>query len=297
MSSFRSSSLTSFSLRRLGVVALDLKPVLHYCVLGLLAYGLSLSLPSASLADDYVIGAGDTLHVSVWGNDELTRTVPVRPDGKISLPLLDDLQASGLSPTQLRDVITTKLKEYVNVPNVTVTVVGIKSYDVFVRGEVAQPGMHMLHKQMTLLHFISMVGGVTEQADLKRAYLLRNNQRMPVNFYELLIEGDLTQNLVLKPDDLIFIPDNFDQRVTVLGEVKTPQIIPFRDGLTILDAILMAGGFTKFARRNGTKIVRHNGDNTQEIPVKITNITNKGKVKENTLLKPGDTVLVPRSIF
>jgi polysaccharide export outer membrane protein len=271
--------------------------ILYYCVLWLLTCAVGLAHPSAEFTSVYVIGPGDSLHIAVWGNEQLTRTVPVRPDGKISLPLLDDLQASGLSPAQLREVITTKLKEYMNVPNVTVIVAEVNSYNIFVQGEVHEPGVHVLHQPMTLLHLISKVKGVTERADLSRAYLLRHNERLPVDFYALLIKGDVTQNLVLRPDDLIFIPDNFDNRVTVVGAVNTPKVIPFREGLTILDAILEAGGFTKFAARNSTRIIRRNGEKIEKIPVKITNIINKGNVNENILLQPGDTVLVSPSPF
>lgn len=276
---------------------MNLQPLLRYCSLGLMVYAVVVFRPLTNLAGEYEIGAGDTLQILVWDNDQLTSTVPVRPDGKISLPLLGDLQAGGLTPSQLRDTIAIRLKEYVNVPNVTVTVMGINSFNVFVQGEVTTPGMHTLHQEMTLLHLISMVGGVTERADLTRAYLLRDNERVAVDFYALLKKGDVSQNLTLRPNDLIFIPDNFDQRVTVVGEVKAPQIIPFREGLTVLDAILIAGDFTQYARRNGTRIVRRNGAGTEEIPVKITDITRKGNVQENILIQPGDTILVPRSIF
>jgi polysaccharide export outer membrane protein len=198
---------------------------------------------------------------------------------------------------QLRDLIADRLKEYINAPNVTVTVTEMKGFNVFVQGEVGKPGMHPLQQEMTLLHLISLAGGVTEKADLTRAYLLRNNERMPVDFYKLLRKGDQTQNVTLKPNDLIMIPDNFDQRVTVVGEVSKPQVIPFREGMTVMDAILEAGDFTNFARRNGTKIVRRNGGETTEIQVKITDITRKGDMSKNIPVLPGDTILVPRSLF
>jgi polysaccharide export outer membrane protein len=272
--------------------------ILYRLLLGLWLGGILLLLsPPGVMTAEYVIGAGDTLHISVWGNEQLNSTVLVRPDGKISFPLLNDLQASGLTPTQLRQTMTDKLQAYVRDPNVTVTVTAITSFNVFVEGEVASPGMHTLHQQMTLLHLIAMVGGVTDKADLTQAYLLRNNEKMPVDFYKLIKQGDLTQNLVLRPNDLIFIPDNFDRRVTVSGEVKAPQIIPYREGLTVLDVILQAGGFTEFAKRNNVRIVRHNGDHPDNIRVKLGDIMNKGLVDQNVRLQPGDLIVVPRSLF
>ena len=276
---------------------LILKRMLCSYAVGFLVYAVILAHPGAGLADEYTIGSGDTLYISVWGNEQLTRSVAVRPDGKISLPLLNDLQVSGLSPMQLRDLIADRLKEYINAPNVTVTVTEMKSFNVFVQGEVGKPGMHPLHQEMTLLHLISLAGGVTEKADLTRAYLLRNGERMPVDFHKLLRKGDQTQNVALKPNDLIMIPDNFDQRVTIVGEVSKPQVIPFREGMTVMDVILEAGDFTNFARRNGTKIVRRNGTGTTEIQVKITDITRKGDMSQNIPVLPGDTILVPRSLF
>lgn len=269
----------------------------HLVLAVLLAGSLVLQQRCDAAAEAYVIGAGDTLHISVWDNPQLTRTVLVRPDGKISLPLLNDLQASGLTPTQLGDTITTGLKAYMHNPDVTVEVTASQSFTVFVRGEVATPGMHVLRQEMTLLHLLTMVGGVTKAADLSRAYVLRQNEKVLEDFRGLVKQGDLTQNLVLKPNDLIVIPDNFDKRITVSGEVKAPQIIPFREGLTVLDVILQAGGFTDYARRNKVKIIHRNGGQPDVTYVKITDITHKGLIDENILLQPGDFVLVPRSLF
>ena len=130
--------------------------------------------PTTAATDpNYIIGAQDVIDISVWKEPDLTREVPVRPDGKISLPLLNDVQAAGLTPTQLADQITMSLKKFVTDPQVTVIVTEINSQRVYILGEVARPGAYPLLPQMTFLQALSSAGGFTAFANLKKIYLLR----------------------------------------------------------------------------------------------------------------------------
>jgi len=159
---------------------------------------------------NYVIGPQDTLDISVWKEPDLTRTVPVRPDGKISLPLLDDVQAGGLTPAQLKAEITQRLKKYFTDPRVTVTVTTIASQRIYVLGEVTRAGAYPLLPEMTLLQALSSAGGFTQFANTKNIYLLRveNGKQVKHAFnYKDVVNGKNTaQNTVLKAGDTIVVP-------------------------------------------------------------------------------------------
>jgi polysaccharide export outer membrane protein len=163
------------------------------------------ALPTAS----YLIGPEDTLHVSVWKEPELTATLPVRSDGKISLPLLNDVTAAGLTPMQLAASVTERLKKYVADPRVTVVVTQMNSRKVFVTGEVQHAGAMSLLPNMTVLQALAS-SGLTQFANTKKIYVLRSvngvQQRFPVNYKELVNGRGMTQNIVLKPGDTIVVP-------------------------------------------------------------------------------------------
>lgn len=170
----------------------------------------------SKVGNDYVIGPGDTLQVFVWRNPELTTTVPVRPDGKISTPLVEDMVAVGKTPSQLARDIETVLGEYVRSPQINVIV---------------------------------------------------------------------TQ------------PASAFSQVKVIGQVVRPQAIPYRDGLTVLDAVLAVGGLGPFAAGNRGKVVRMEGGKSREIKVNVADLVNNGDMGQNIGLKPGDVVVIPESRF
>jgi polysaccharide biosynthesis/export protein len=165
--------------------------------------------PPASAPSDYVIGADDTLHISVWKEPDLNATLPVRPDGKISLPLLDDVQAAGLTPIQLKDSIKEKLKKYIADPRVTVVVTAMNSQRIFVTGEVTHTGPIALMPNMTMLQALASAG-FTQFANLKGIYLLRteNGQqvKLPFNYKEVVKGRHPEQNIMLKPGDTVVVP-------------------------------------------------------------------------------------------
>jgi polysaccharide export outer membrane protein len=159
--------------------------------------------------DSYVIGASDVLTITVWKEPTLSGNVLVRPDGMISLSLLGDVPASGLTPLQLADQISTKLKKFIQNPNVSVVIFQIHSKVVYLLGEVQKKGPVEMTPGMTLLEAIASGGGLTDFANTKKIYILRNNsgsqQRIPVRYKDAL-KGDGTLNLVLKPGDTIVVP-------------------------------------------------------------------------------------------
>jgi polysaccharide export outer membrane protein len=167
------------------------------------------SPPGASAAD-YVIGAEDLLDINVWKEPEVSRTVPVRPDGKISLPLLNDVQAAGLTPMQLGSVITEQLKKFIAQPQVTVMVTTINSRRVYVLGEVNRGGAIPLMPNMTVLQALSSAGGFTQFANQKQIHVLRSEDgkqiRFPFNYRQAIQGKDGSQNIILKPGDTIVVP-------------------------------------------------------------------------------------------
>jgi len=159
---------------------------------------------------NYVIGAQDVLDVNVWKEPDLTRQVPVRPDGKISLPLLNDVQAQGLTPTQLSAQITTGLEKYMTSPQVTVIVSQINSQRVYILGEVGQAGAYALLPGMRVLQALSNAGGFTAFSNLKGIYILRQDdgkqQKLLFNYKEVVSGKKAEQNIELKPGDTIVVP-------------------------------------------------------------------------------------------
>jgi polysaccharide export outer membrane protein len=173
-------------------------------------------LAESKVAPDYIIGPGDTIQVFVWRNPELTQTVPVRPDGKVSTPLVEDMIAVGKTPSELARDIETVLGEYVRSPQVNVIVT------------------------------------------------------QPTSAYS---------------------------QIKVIGQVTRPQSIPYRDGLTVLDAVLAAGGLAPFAAGNRAKIVRTEDGKIREIKVKMASLVNDGDMTQNMRLQPGDVLVIPESRF
>jgi polysaccharide export outer membrane protein len=165
--------------------------------------------PSSVAGSDYVIGPEDVLHIAVWKENDLTATLPVRPDGKISLPLLDDVQAAGLTPKQLAVSVTEKLKKYIADPRVTVVVTAINSKRVYLVGEVLHVGAMPMLPNMTVLQALSSAG-LNQFANTKKIYVLRTADgkqlKLPVNYRELVKGQQIDQNYVLQPGDTIVVP-------------------------------------------------------------------------------------------
>lgn len=173
---------------------------------------------TVSKAAAYKIGVDDRVHVNVWRNPDLSVTVPVRPDGKISVPLIGDVQAAGLTPMEVSDNVKSKLSYFIRDPNVSIIVTELQS-------------------------------------------------------------------------------NEFQSRVRVTGAVRNPQSLPYRPGMTVLDAVLQAGGVNDFAAPNRTKLHRKNNNKTEVIGIKLGSILNQGGLDTNIEVKPGDVISVPERLF
>ena len=172
--------------------------------------------PGASVAKSpsgpasYRIGPEDVLEIGVWSRPELSRTVPVRPDGHISLPLLNDVQTSGLTPMELREILLARLSEYVTAPEVSVIVTEVRSFRVSVLGEVSRPGRFELKSQLRLADALAMAGGLTQYASRSGLVVLRTNGRGLETHrfdYDKLRAADArVVNFLLQPDDVLLVP-------------------------------------------------------------------------------------------
>jgi polysaccharide export outer membrane protein len=160
----------------------------------------------AADSDQYIIGPEDVLLIYVWKEESLTRTVPVRIDGKISLPLVDDVQAAGLTPLQLKEALAEKLKAFVASPTITITVMEANSFKVYVSGEVKKPGEHRIRSEISLVKLIIMVGGFTEWANQKNIMIITKEKgvekRITAN-YKKIIEGEEPDILINRGDTVI----------------------------------------------------------------------------------------------
>lgn len=267
--------------------------LLCVCVMGILCSGVAWS-------GDYVIGDGDSLTVAVWGVPELSGNVIVRPDGKITLPAVGDVDASGLTSTQLGLELTKVLSAYVKTPIVTVTVTGITNNKIYISGNGVPPRVINLSGRTSLFKLLCGIDGVAN-IDLQRATLVRNGEKLKVDMYDLFIEGNLKVDIDLHANDILFLPSNELNKIYVVGAVKTPQSILYRDGLRILDVILASGGFTKFAKTSSVLILRKKegvkGNERIRIDINMDDLMEDGELKENIELHRGDYVLVKEGMF
>ena len=167
--------------------------------------------PKAATEDpNYSIAPEDVLTIDVWKEPEISRTVPVRRDGKISLPLLNDVQAAGLTPTQLGSEIVERLRATIVHPQVTVIVAQMSSLRIYILGQVTRGGAYPLVPDMTVMQALSIAGGFTPYANLKKIYVMRNengaNKIFPMNYKQVISGHKTEQNIQLKPGDTIVVP-------------------------------------------------------------------------------------------
>jgi len=159
----------------------------------------------------YVIGVGDVLDINVWKEGELSKTVPVRPDGMITLPLVGEIKATGLTPVQLQDQVTAALQKVVSEPQVTVMVVSVNSLSFNIVGNVLKPGYYPLTRPITILDALALTGGFRDFAKEKKVYVLRTmpdgtQKRLKFNYKEVIKGKNMSQNIILLPHDTLVVP-------------------------------------------------------------------------------------------
>lgn len=169
----------------------------------------AVTAPAAAIPPQYIVGEGDLLRVSVWKEAEISQNVAVRPDGMISLPLISDVRVSGLTPEQIQQMVTDKLKNVLTNPQVTVTVLEVRSKEVYITGEVGKPGAYQAIAPINVLQLIARAGGLSEFANRKAIYIFRASDpktRLRFNYKEVISGHKPEQNIILQPGDTVVVP-------------------------------------------------------------------------------------------
>ena len=257
---------------------------------------LPLGTGSAGAAEEpYVIGAEDVLDIQVWDNKDLNQVTFVRPDGKISLPLVGEIQASGKTVQGLSTDLVAAYGKTVKEPAVTVIVREIKSRPVYFIGGFGKPGPLQLTRDLNMLQALGILGGVLPAADAEKGYLLRGGKRIPINFETLVKKGDLSQNPRLEPGDTVVAP--IADVVYVQGEVKGPGVVKYTNDLTVVKAITLTGGLTPLAASGRVDLVRTEGEKKVRIRIDLDKILRAPEDNPDMRLRPDDIIFVPQRLF
>jgi polysaccharide export outer membrane protein len=254
---------------------------------------LVLMLPAAAFsAEDYVVGQDDVLKITVYNHPDLTATDRVSGEGVIILPLIGEVHVAGLTVDQVAKKISARLSEgYIIDPNVSVFVVEFKSKKTIIMGQVFKPGIYMLSGNTTFLELISLAGGLTREAG-EKATIKRKPQAgstgegiITIDLKGLIELGNTSLDVPLMDGDSVYIARAGLFYIT--GEVKKPDAYKHEEGLTVIKAVTMAGGFTDKASSGRIRIIRKSGDREKVIE--------KAAMDEKVL--PDDIILVPESFF
>lgn len=240
---------------------------------------------------EYILGAEDEIEISVFRHDELKLKNEISQTGKINYFLVGDIEASGLTQFQLRDKVQRALSRFVKNPKVVIRITQYRSHKVYILGQVKTPGMYRIKNGYTLVEGLSRAGGITREAYLDGAYIVRQGKILLVNFYELIVKGNTDENIPLADGDLVYIPDNRDQKVYVLGEVNRQSAVSVRNGLNLLGAIAEAGGFTRDAKKNSLIVMRGNLSKPEIMKINVESMD----PSVNITLERGDIIYVASS--
>ncbi len=254
-------------------------------------------VPKTSIDTDeekYRISSGDILYIKISPAEELSKEVAVSPDGKIVLSLIGAVKAEGFTIGELRKNLEKLYSVYISNPKVSITIRYFSKKQLFIMGEVRNPGGYQYKEGIKLFELISLAGGFTPYAGLKNIKIYRgekNNQQVIfVNLEEII--SDISKDFPLQPGDIIEVPKQ-PRNVTVVGEVNAPGEYEWYEGMNIVKAISLAKGYTQFAKISNVRIHRVSKNNTKEIMV-----VNLGKILDgkapNVALEPGDIVYIPK---
>src|SRR5262245_23284233 len=243
----------------------------------------------------YLIEVEDVLEISIYGESDLQHVdVPVRPDGMISFMFIGDVLAEGKTVEEVRDEMTRRLAQFLKTPQVTVIAKEFAQKKVFIGGEVKAPGiLYLGGKEGTLLDALYKVGLTTDQASLDGAYIMRANRVVAADF-KGLVRGDITRNVRLMNQDIIYVPENVNRYVYVVGEVKNNTALEVTAPIPIIQVITRAGGLTMFAKRQEIAVIR-GGLKTPEVAIINARALIEGDFSQNILVRPGDIVYVSLS--
>lgn len=257
-------------------------------------------VPAISVAEDYLLMEEDVLKMDVWGEPYLSNMqMQITPDGKISIPYVGEIKAAGLTVGDLRSEIIQRFEDadILGNPRITITLLNMHQLMVRVLGEVRQPGLVVFKEGDTVLDAIAQAGSYTENAWLEKATLTRRGDQEPIaiNIRDML-EGDHTNNIKLKKGDIISIPpEDYENKIYVMGQVMRPSMYDLKDNTTLLAAINLAGGPTERASLGNTKVIRGDPQNPETVPCDLAKLLGSGDRTQDIVLRPGDVVMVPET--
>jgi protein involved in polysaccharide export with SLBB domain len=277
--------------------------------------GLDLLRPADT---PFTLGPGDSIEIEDLRTPASRALATVGLDGKIYYSLLTGLDVWGLTLAQTRELLEGEMAKYVNAPELSVTLRAVGSKYVWLLGRLNRPGIYPLSGSMTLLESLALAGGparsstlvtTEELADLRHSFVMRQGQLLPVDFYRLLHDGDTSQNILLQPDDFVYVPSALAQEVYVLGAVKTPRVLPYIEQMTLVSALAGGSGPLKVDLVNGADagpmtpdaylshvaLVRGSLAEPQLVVVNYNAII-KGAAPD-VPLEPGDIIYVPNAPY
>jgi len=247
---------------------------------------------------DYTLNYRDVLEIQLWGYPELTRKVPIQPDGMMSLPIDGQIYAVGKTLEEVRIAIVQEMKKVLpslEGNQVSLTIVDFSKTDISVLGEVKSPGLYPVSGKVNVLKAISFAGGLLENAGLKNATIIRESGEVtPVDLEKLFHDSDMSQNITLYSGDSLFIPKAFEMKtISVAGEVNSPGLYSLEGRIDVLKAISIANGFTARADLKNATVNRQSGE---LIPVNLEKLLLENDFSQNVVLEYGDSLFIPMTL-
>ena len=254
--------------------------------------------------DFYTLGPGDVVELEIMGDGETRTTTFIGPDGKLYFHFLPGLDVWGMTLGETKGLIEERLKQYYQSPHVSIILRQVSSKRVWILGRVNTSGVYPLSSPTTLLEGIGAAGGLftsrfsgttEELADLNHSFVMREGEILPVNFKKLLRDGDLSQNIYLKPGDFVYLPSSLSSEVYIMGAVRRPRAVGAKDSVTVISALAAAQGPLPNAYTQGALIVRGSLTEPQVARVNINDIL-AGRAKD-IALQPRDILYIPQEPY
>jgi polysaccharide biosynthesis/export protein len=267
--------------------------VLAACVLlvnfGERASGAPAPSSRPTVPETYVLGPGDSIEITVYGESDLSHTVTIKPDGTIALALINEVKAAGKTTAQLENELAKMYSKYLKTPSVSVVVSAFRVDHIYLLGQVGKPGDYPLKENVGIFELLSQAGGPTSRADLAKAVIIRGKtETIKVDLLNAIAKNQ-PPNVKLLAGDVLFIPET-DRRIVALGEVGRPGAYDLLEGQRISELLAAAGGPTKKAGLTKAFIMRDGA----QVPVDLKRVL-AGDAEANMALKPGDMVVVPEN--
>ena len=254
---------------------------------------------------EYRVGPGDTLSVTFWeGIKENKYKASITPQGEVSFSYITNFKITGLTPTEAESEFTTLLKQFIKVPRIKVEVPEKRAHSASIFGAVRDlarqptgPGTYTLYGQERLTQFLARVGGYLTNADITHVELTRDRKTYVLNVFDALFKGDFRQDVLIDHGDVLFIPykTEIKNRVYVFGEVRTPGMFAYDANISLLDAVIKAGGPTFYAKTNEAVIIRGDETKPEAFKVNIGDIYQRGDFRNNVSLQNGDIIYVAKN--